>query len=321
MSRKYFVEAEPMELELPPPLPAPTADPSLRGVESIKISAIRPNPSQPRVTFEPASLSALADSIAQHGIIQPLTVRKLQSGYYQIIAGERRWRAARMAGRRTDRLGEYELVAGERRLRAASIAGLSEVPCIVCEIDRRRSAYLAIIENIQRSDLDMFEEAAAIFSLSSEHGMTQGEIARILSCSQSSVANKLRLLRLSDAERKLITENSLTERHARAFLRLSDPERRLHAISLAVRGKMNVAATEELVEAMLREDEIRLALQEIPEDKPHGKRHFVLKDIRLFYNSIEHAMDIVRLAGIKIQSRRIETDECTELRILIHKGS
>ena len=237
MSRKYFVEAEPMELELPPPLPVPTADPSLRGVESIKISAIRPNPSQPRVTFEPASLSALADSIAQHGIIQPLTVR------------------------RTDRLGEYELVAGERRLRAASIAGLSEVPCIVCEIDRRRSAYLAIIENIQRSDLDMFEEAAAIFSLSSEHGMTQGEIARILSCSQSSVANKLRLLRLSDAERKLITENSLTERHARAFLRLSDPERRLHAISLAVRGKMNVAATEELVEAMLREDEIRLALQ------------------------------------------------------------
>lgn len=130
MSRKYFVEAEPMELELPPPLPVPTADPSLRGVESIKISAIRPNPSQPRVTFEPASLSALADSIAQHGIIQPLTVR------------------------RTDRLGEYELVAGERRLRAASIAGLSEVPCIVCEIDRRRSAYLAIIENIQRSDLD-----------------------------------------------------------------------------------------------------------------------------------------------------------------------
>lgn len=297
MSRKYFVEAEPMELELPPPLPVPTADPSLRGVESIKISAIRPNPSQPRVTFEPASLSALADSIAQHGIIQPLTVR------------------------RTDRLGEYELVAGERRLRAASIAGLSEVPCIVCEIDRRRAAYLAIIENIQRSDLDMFEEAAAIFSLSSEHGMTQGEIARILSCSQSSVANKLRLLRLSDAERKLITENSLTERHARAFLRLSDPERRLHAISLAVRGKMNVAATEELVEAMLREDEIRLALQEIPEDKPHGKRRFVLKDIRLFYNSIEHAMDIVRLAGIKIQSRRIETDECTELRILIHKGS
>ena len=297
MIRKYFVEAEPMELELPPPLPVPTADPSLRGVESIKISAIRPNPSQPRVTFEPASLSALADSIAQHGIIQPLTVR------------------------RKDRLGEYELVAGERRLRAASIAGLSEVPCIVCEIDRRRAAYLAIIENIQRSDLDMFEEAAAIFSLSSEHGMTQGEIARILSCSQSSVANKLRLLRLSDAERKLITENSLTERHARAFLRLSDPERRLHAISLAVRGKMNVAATEELVEAMLREDEIRLALQEIPEDKPHGKRRFVLKDIRLFYNSIEHAMDIVRLAGIKIQSRRIETDECTELRILIHKGS
>ena len=125
MSRKYFVEAEPMELELPPPLPAPTADPSLRGVESINISAIRPNPSQPRVTFEPASLSALADSIAQHGIIQPLTVR------------------------RTDRLGEYELVAGERRLRAASIAGLSEVPCIVCEIDRRRSAYLAIIEALR----------------------------------------------------------------------------------------------------------------------------------------------------------------------------
>ena len=144
MSRKYFVEAEPMELELPPPLPAPTANPSLRGVESIKISAIRPNPSQPRVTFEPASLSALADSIAQHGIIQPLTVRKLQSGYYQIIAGERRWRAARMAG-------------------------LSEVPAIVIEADDRKAMELAMIENLQREDLNPIEEAEGYQAVSYTH--------------------------------------------------------------------------------------------------------------------------------------------------------
>ena len=265
-------------------------------VVEVDIDKIRPNPYQPRKAFDLSSIYELAESIKHFGVIQPLSVRKAKKG-------------------------AFELIAGERRLRACAYLKMQKVPVIVVDMNDNDSAVVALIENLQRKDLTFFEEAEAYFHLITEHGLTQEELSKKVGKNQSTVANKLRLLKLPKDVKEIIKDHKLTERHARAFLRLSDPERRLHAISLAVRGKMNVAATEELVEAMLREDEIRLALQEIPEDKPHGKRRFVLKDIRLFYNSIEHAMDIVRLAGIKIQSRRIETDECTELRILIHKGS
>lgn len=265
-----------------------------RVIEMIDVDQIAPNPAQPRKDFSEDGLRSLADSISRYGILQPLTVR-----------------------RPADDDG-YELVAGERRLRAAKMAGLTLVPCVVCEIDRKRSAVLAIIENLQRAELNMFEEAQSLSALAVEHGMTQDEIARRLSCSQSYVANKLRLLRLTEGEQSEILQNSLTERHARAFLRLRDPSDRAEAISRCVRGKMNVAATEELVESILRDREGQMTLEILPE-KPRGKRQFILKDIRLFYNSIDHAVELVKSAGIDIRSRKIETEDATELRIVIRK--
>lgn len=263
-------------------------------IEMIDTERISPNPAQPRKDFSEEGLRSLADSISRYGILQPLTVRRLTED------------------------GAYELVAGERRLRAAKIAGLTLVPCVVCEIDRKHSAVLAIIENLQRAELNMFEEAQSLSALAVEHGMTQEEIARRLSCSQSYVANKLRLLRLTGEERSKILENSLTERHARAFLRLREPADRAQAISRCVRGKMNVAATEELVESILRDREGQMALELFPE-KVRGKRQFILKDIRLFYNSIDRAVEIVKSAGVDIRSRKIETEDATELRIVIRK--
>ena len=155
--------------------------------------SIRPNPAQPRKIFRPEALDELSDSIRQHGILQPLSVRRSGNG--------------------------YELIAGERRLRAAKLLGMAEVPCIVVEADSLRSAELAIIENLQREDLNMFDEASAISALIDLYGLTQEEVAAKLSASQSYVANKLRLLRFDDFERQVIIERRLTERHARALLR------------------------------------------------------------------------------------------------------
>ena len=166
------------------------------GSLSLPISQVESCSSQPRKSFDEASLAELADSIREHGIIQPLTVRKLASGYYQIIAGERRWRAAR-------------------------IAGLQEVPVIVIEADDRKAAELAMIENLQREDLNPMEEAAGFQSLIETYHMTQEEAAKQVGKSRSAVTNSLRLLSLTPAVRQLVEEGKLSAGHARALLPLS----------------------------------------------------------------------------------------------------
>ena len=176
----------------------PPTDPTER-VHKIPVCRILPNPAQPRKYFDSDETLRLADSIRRHGILQPLCVRKPIS-----------------VGDLDDYGGVYELIAGERRLRAAKLLGMAEVPCIVVEADSLRSAELAIIENLQREDLNMFDEASAISALIDLYGLTQEEVAAKLSASQSYVANKLRLLRFDDFERQVIIERRLTERHARA---------------------------------------------------------------------------------------------------------
>ena len=172
-------------------------------VIQIPTEAIMPNRSQPRTTFENESLHRLAESIRKYGILQPLTVRKTdENSRFSIF--------------------KYELVAGERRLRASKLLGLPTVPCIVIETDTQTSAALAIIENLHRDDLNIFEESAAIASLIELYKLTQEQIALQLSLTQAAVANKLRLLRLSAEERAFILEHNLTERHARALLRIKD---------------------------------------------------------------------------------------------------
>lgn len=179
-----------------------------RRVLYLSVDAIRANPDQPRKYFEPEALRELAESIGRYGILQPLTVRRGEDG--------------------------YELIAGERRLRAAKLAGLREVPCLAVRSDEEKSALLSLIENLQRQDLHYMEEAAAIAKLIAVYGLSQEQAAERLGKSQSAVANKLRLLRLSPACVTLLREGGLSERHARALLRLSDENERLAALRVIV---------------------------------------------------------------------------------------
>ncbi len=209
----------------------------------IKTDDIRPNRAQPRAEFEQNSIIRLADSIRRYGILQPLTVRISEP----------------------DDIYKYELIAGERRLRAAKMLGYLTVPCVVMEVDEQTAAELAIIENLLREDLNMFEQAYGFRKLIENHHLTQEEVARRMSLSQSAVANKLRLLRLSYEEQRLILESGLTERHARAILRLERPPKRLEVLRHIVDQKLNVQASEQYIEELLEKEELhRRALERIP---------------------------------------------------------
>ncbi len=267
-------------------------------VQLIPEAQIRPNPAQPRRFFDPDAIAALADSIRQYGIIQPLTVRQ----------------------NRTD--GGYELIAGERRLRAARSLGMEAVPCVLLAADEGESAAMAIIENLQRENLNMFEQAAAISSLIRLYSLTQDEIAARLSVSQSFVANKLRLLRYLPDERELILSASLTERHARALLRLSGDDR-LTALRQIITAHLNVAETEALVEEMLYRDADSARDAAVPPTRTTAKpeiprnRPAILRDVRLFCNSLNHAVDIMRQAGISATTEKRETPAGVEIRVFI----
>ena len=250
-------------------------------VWSIPVGIIAPNPNQPRKVFDEEGILKLADSIRQFGIIQPLTVRK---------NGE-----------------NYELVAGERRLRAAKELGRKEVPCVITNINEERSAEISIIENLIREDLNIFEQAQAIQVLIDTYNLTQEQIAQKLSNSQSFIANKLRLLRLSCDERDIILKNNLSERHARALLRIFDPELRRRVLKQIIEEGLNVSKTDELVDSQL--------------DKQEGKRQRKqgYKDVNAFYSAINRAIEQVICSGISVKSRKVESDNYTELTILIPK--
>ena len=258
-------------------------------VHTISVDRICANPAQPRKRFEDEAIIRLAESLKQYGMLQPLSVRRIMD-------------------EKTMDGGLFQLVAGERRLRAAILIGMSHVPCLIINADSKKSAELAIIENIQRENLNMFEQANALAALIKIYDMTQEQIAERLCCSQSYIANKLRILRLSASERELIMKAGLTERHARAFLRISDEDKRMAVIrSVAMRG-LTVAATEEYVDAVLNE----LA-------QGRTKRKYVIKDMRLFYNSIDKAVDLLKNAGISAASKRTENEKEITLTITIPK--
>lgn len=261
-------------------------------VYHIRTDSICANPMQPRKDFEEESISALADSISKYGILQPLTVRNM-SMYSDDDT--------------------YELVAGERRLRAAKLLGLDTVPCLIINVTDKQSAELAIIENLQRENLNIFEQASAISALICIYSLTQEQVAARLSVSQSYIANKLRLLRLTDEERQIIVSNSLTERHARALLKIGDAEKRKSALSKIVERKMNVAETEEYIERLLGTK--KTEKQEEPKRKFTG----AIKDVRLFYNSIDNALKIVRKSGMNVYTRKRELEDEIELTIKIRK--
>ncbi len=258
-------------------------------IHLLNTERIFPNPSQPRQKFDDDAIIRLADSIRRYGILQPLTVRR--------ISGNGICNAC------------FEIVAGERRLRAAKLLGIREVPCVILKVDSKKSAELAIIENIQRENLNLFEYASAIASLIDMYGLTQEEVARHLSTSQSSVANKLRILRLTLPEREKILRYGLTERHARALLRISTAEERLRVIEYINAHSLNVATTESYIDRFLAENEFAR--------KPRSPRKIVLKDIRIFYNSVDRAISVIKQAGIKVESERIDDGDATVLTIRV----
>lgn len=251
----------------------------------IGVSEIYPNPSQPRKVFDPEALEELASSITQYGIIQPLSVRK---------KGEK-----------------YELVAGERRLRAARMAGLTEVPCILMGVDEEQSGMIAMVENLQRRDLDFIEEAEGLARLMRLYGLSQEQAAVRVGKSQSAVANKLRLLRHSPIILRTIREKGLTERHARALLRLESEQERFTALEHIIKYDLNVAKTEQYIDFLLNARE--------EQDKPKKERTLIVKDIRLFLNTIEHNLEIMKNSGIEANCGKAETDDEIILTIKIPK--
>lgn len=263
--------------------------PALRrgGIVYLNTEDIVPNPVQPRKLFDDEGLEELSQSIKDYGILNPLSVR---------LRGSR-----------------YELVAGERRLRAARLAGLKEVPCILLDVNMEDASLIALVENLQRRDLDFIEEANGINQLIRMFGMSQEEAARRIGKSQSAVANKLRLLRLPPDVLESLRQNGLTERHGRALLRLPDGESQRAALLYIIDNGLTVAATDAYIDALLQEPE--------PEPpKAEGRRTFVLKDVRVFLNTLSRSIDLMKQGGIDAGVRREETEDQLILTISIPKG-
>ena len=260
-------------------------------VIQIPIHFIRQSPYQPRRTFDEEAIAELATSIKKYGVIQPITVRRISAD-------------------------SYELIAGERRLRASTMAGLLRVPAIVSDLSDNDCAVVALIENIQRENLTFMEEAEAYRNLLYRHGFTQEELAKRIGKSQSAVANKVRLLKLPSVVREIITDSHLTERHARAILRLESEERQIKALLKITDGNLNVAQTDQLVEEMLTPEPspIRSAKKSPSENKP-----CVFKDVRIFLNTIRHAVDVMKQNGIDATSEERESDGFYEYLIQIPK--
>lgn len=334
---------------------------------SIRADKLVPNRAQPRRCFDENAIGSLADSISRYGLLQPLSVRRLPTTAEGV---------------------KYEIIAGERRYRAAMQAGMDQLPCIIINVDDRTSAELALIENIQREGLNMFEQAGAIAALIDLYGMTQEQIAAHLSASQSYVANKLRLLRLSPEERETVLSAHLSERHARALLRISDRELRASILDHIIENRLSVSRTEDYIDRRLglvsrrsgtaenngtaillkstssgsrtiskctstadstddtassntsaddvsadcddisvtaisvnRNDEADRTASEAESGGRGRSRHrkLVLHDLRLLYNTIDRALDLVRQSGAAVSSERSVSpgSGSVEIRIMI----
>lgn len=244
---------------------------------------IYPNPNQPRKRFDFDELEGLAQSIRQNGIIQPIAIRINEEG-------------------------KYELISGERRLRASRLVGIPRIPCIIMDATNSKSALFALIENIQRTDLGFFEEAQAIEKLITDHGMTRDEVCKKLGLAPPTVSNKLRLLRLPETVRLKIVQENLSERHARELLRLTTLNQVERALSIIAEKRLTVAESEKLITQILNNDNKRR--------QPPMK---LFKDVRIFVNTLNHAVDTMRRAGIEADSAKSETDEYIEYIVRIPK--
>lgn len=305
--------------------PDPAAEPAdnhktVGKVILLDVNEIAPNPAQPRQEFDLEALAALADSIRMNGVLQPILVRRSRSSKAE---------------------KPFELISGERRLRASKLCGKETIPAVVMDSTSRQSAVYAILENIQRKDLNIFEEAAALKTLIVEWGVTQEEAAAKLGMAQSTIANKMRLLGLSETEQRLILENSLSERHGRALLRLLPGEEREAVAAVIAERQLTVRETEAAVERLrfgepiesvfappdpptVKDTPLQLHVSQPsapPPDRPKKKsrrgRVMLVKDVRIFLNTVNQAIDAMKHAGIPAETRREDHEEYIEYRVRI----
>lgn len=255
-------------------------------IQHIPLSKIRPNPYQPRKNFEKVKLDELANSIKEYGVMQPITVRYINGT-------------------------SYEIVAGERRLKASKLLGLETIPAIVINIADKDSAVIALIENLQRQDLNYLEEAEGYQNLMLDYNITQEELARKLGKSQSTIANKLRLLRLPNNTKRILIENNLSERHARALLKLPDENIQLDVINQIIKNGLNVKDTEDLIEL-----EIQKILNKNLNSEGQKIKHFV-NDVRVFTNTIKQAVDVMNDSGVAAKYFMEKKDNFYEIKINI----
>lgn len=259
-------------------------------ITMLPIHTITPNPYQPRRNFDLESLEELSQSIKKFGVLQPVTVRRLYSG-------------------------NYELIAGERRLRACSMAGMLKIPAIVVDMNDKDCAVVAIVENIQRENLDFMEEAEAYRSLLYYHGLTQEDLSAALGKSQSFIANKVRLLKLSKAVRSIVADHRLSERHARALLRVENEQKQLEILEEICSKNLNVRQSEELIDSVIESG--RKNVTRLPVRRFKGGKQ---NDMKLFANTLRHAVDLMQRRGIETVSTRTEFEDRIEYLISVQKN-
>lgn len=260
-----------------------------RKVLEISIDSVISNPYQPRKSFSQTSLNELSQSIKAYGVLQPISVRQI---------GE----------------GKYELIAGERRVKAARLANLITIPAIVNnQFNDKDSAVLAIIENLQREDLNFIEEAEGYANLIEDHGLTQQELAIRIGKNQSTIANKLRILRLGDEIKQKLLENNLTERHARALLKLPDEELRLLTLDKIIKNDYNVKKTEEFIQNML----VELTAEEEPKRKQNIKSFM---NYRIYINTIKQAYEAIKDKQGNAEFKQVDKGDFIEVTVKIPKA-
>ncbi len=256
----------------------------IRPLVLLEPEKITPNTAQPRQTFRDESIASLAESIRENGILQPLTVRKTKEGYM--------------------------LISGERRLRAAKMVGLKKVPCIVVKAGEQTAAVMALLENLQREDLGPFEEAEAIHNLIHNFGLSREDVAARLGIACSTLSNKLRILKLTDWQKKRIIAAGLSQRHARALLQIEDNELRNDVLLKIIAKELTVAQSEQLIEETLKGKS---------EPAPAPCRKTIIGDIRLFANTIHHAVSTMQRSGVDARAERMENESFIQYKILIPK--
>jgi ParB family chromosome partitioning protein len=261
-------------------------------VVELPVDNIFPNPYQPRGVFNEIQLEELAESIKNYGVIQPIVVRRLKEDH-------------------------YELVSGERRLRACKIINIETIPGIVIETTDATSAMMALIENIQREDLNFFEEAKSYSDLLKLHKMTQKELAEKVGKGQSTVANKLRLLKIDPSVQYMILENGLSERHARALLRLPDTKLQTELVNKIIEKNLSVKRTEVLIEKIRKEILTNNYEEEISKDKKARVKSFI--NYKIYTNTVKKAYDEIKKTKIKAQYKEIDKDDHLEIVIKIPK--